>query len=152
MRGQTQYNIFICYVTCAAEGWNSVQIHVVMQFVQIRTILCKWFLGWNTAQYLLSQATSANEGWNTVKQSFVMQLVQIRGGTQYNMQLAIVQMRLNVNFHRWGVELDIIFTYYATCVVKSNWCRWGVQWFVMQLVQMRGGTQYNIHLLCNLCR
>ena len=37
--------------------------------------------------------------------------------------------------------------------MTSNLCRWGVDHsIVMQLVKMRGGTQYNIHLLCSLCR
>jgi len=61
-------------------------------------------------------------------------LVQMNGETQlYNMQL--VQMRLNL--YKWGLEHStIIFSRYATCVDD------------VKLVQMRGGTQYNVHLLC----
>ena len=48
--------------------------------------------------------------------------------------------------------------------MRSNLCKWGVEHnstiFIcyatraneVKLVQMRGGTQYNIHLFCSLCR
>ena len=99
-------------------------------------------------------------GWNLVMQrSFVMQLVQMRGETQYNvMQLVL----MTSNLCRWGsgVKLSTIL----------NLCRWGrtcanegwnsVQIFIyyatcandIELVQTMGGTQYNVHLFCNLCR
>jgi len=32
----------ICYATCANEGWNTVQYSFVMQFVQIKSNLCRW--------------------------------------------------------------------------------------------------------------
>ena len=38
---------------------------------------------------------------------------------------------------------------------RSNLCKWGEKHStstVTQLVQMRGGTQYDIHLFCNLCK
>jgi len=53
----------------------------------------------------------------------------MRGGTQYDILLC--------NLCKWGVEHSVI---QLTCVDD------------VELVQMRGGILYNIHLLCNLCR
>jgi len=90
-----------------------------------------------------SYVTCTNEGWNTVQCSFVMQLVQMRS-----------------NLCRWGVEHGTIFICYATCAdeVELVQMRGGTQYSYAtcaneeEVAQMRGGIQYNIHLLCSLCR
>ena len=97
---------------------------------------------WGVEQY--SYATCTNEGWNTVQCTFVMQLVQMRSnlckwGVEHSKVMHLVQMRSNL--YKWGVEHNsTIFICYATCANE------------VKLVQMRGGTQYNIHLFCSLCR
>jgi len=53
-----------------------------------------------------------------------------------------------INLHR--VQHSLVQMKDATCA-DEGWNTVQCS-FVMQLVQMRGGTQYNDHMLCNLCR
>jgi len=81
-------------------------------------------------------ATYANE----------VKLVQMGGETQYNVHSLY-------NLCKWGVKHSTIlmFICYVTCeddvkLVQINEGWNVVQYsFVMQLVQVRGGTQYNVH-------
>ena len=108
MWGETQYNIIRLSCNLTLNLWRRVKLSTCD--ICLLCNLCKW--GVKQCSY----ATCANEGWNSV-QYFVMQLVQMKS-----------------NLCKWEVKLSRIFIN-----------------FVMQLVQMRGETQYNI-LLCNLCR
>jgi len=82
-----------------------------------------------------------------------MQLVQMRGETQYNIPLLCNLCRRHPTCadEEWN---SAQYSFVTTCADEVELASEGWNWvqcsFVMQLVQMRGGTQYNI--LYNLCK
>jgi len=126
MRGGTQYDILLCNLckwcqTCANEGETQYNVHLLYT-------LCRWRVEHSTK--FICYATCANEGYNihllcNLQLCRRCQLVQMWGGIQCNIHLLC-------NLCKWR----------QTCAVVG-WNTVQYSLFVMQLVQMRGGTQYN---------
>jgi len=136
----------ICYAYCNYCHKESSKHHHAVLHTSMRAgtqynihLLCNWWRwgqicaveGWNTVQFytfcrwnvvFICYATCADEGWTTIKY-FVMQLILCRSAGD-------------------GTQYS-----YATCANEG----WNAISFIMQLVQMRGGTRENV-LLFNLCR
>jgi len=109
--GEIQYS----YVTCADEGWNTIQLcnlykwgwntvqcSYVMQLVQLRLNLCRWGVEHDTI--VICYASCANE----------VELAQNEGRVEHSTVMHLVQMRSNL--YKWGVEHSTVFICYAACV------------------------------------
>jgi len=143
-----------------------VQYSFVMQLVQMASNSCRW--GVEHSTIFTCYATCANEGWNTVKLCNLCKwgydihlLCNLcrwhrtrAGGTQYNIHLLC-------NLCKWGYDINLLCNlciWHWTCadegwntVQLCNLCKWEVEGStVMQLVQMRDKTQYNIHFVMQL--
>ena len=148
--------IFICYASCA-DDIELVQMRSETQYIirdpganssqSFKQIHTKHFRQTGSVQQLetytqvhrqRNSISCANERWNT----------------QYNVHYLLC------NLYKWGVE-------HSTVPFVSNLCRWcqayaNEGWSTInicyaicaidvKLVQMRGGPQYKIHLLCSPC-